>query len=64
VRELAELPLTIRGFGPVKHANAERAAAAAGPICWRPSPQAATAPARGGRVIGALFPDCHAAVPS
>ncbi|HSF64570.1 MAG TPA: indolepyruvate ferredoxin oxidoreductase family protein, partial [Paracoccaceae bacterium] len=26
-RELAELPLTIRGFGPVKHANAQRAAA-------------------------------------
>ncbi|QYK43321.1 MAG: indolepyruvate ferredoxin oxidoreductase family protein [Paracoccaceae bacterium] len=26
VRELAELPLTIRGFGPVKEANAERAA--------------------------------------
>ena len=26
LRELAELPLTIRGFGPVKHANATRAA--------------------------------------
>jgi indolepyruvate ferredoxin oxidoreductase len=25
--EIAELPLTIRGFGPVKHANAEKAAA-------------------------------------
>jgi indolepyruvate ferredoxin oxidoreductase len=25
---LAELPLTIRGFGPVKHANAEKAAKA------------------------------------
>ncbi|MFN4158811.1 MAG: indolepyruvate ferredoxin oxidoreductase family protein [Gemmobacter sp.] len=27
IRELAELPLTIRGFGPVKEANAARAAA-------------------------------------
>jgi len=27
VKELAELPLTIRGFGPVKHANAETAEA-------------------------------------
>ena len=26
LRELSELPLTIRGFGPVKHANATRAA--------------------------------------
>jgi indolepyruvate ferredoxin oxidoreductase len=26
-RELAELPLTIRGFGPVKEANAKKAAA-------------------------------------
>ncbi|WP_022703510.1 indolepyruvate ferredoxin oxidoreductase family protein [Pseudorhodobacter ferrugineus] len=26
-QEIAELPLTIRGFGPVKHANAEKAAA-------------------------------------
>ena len=26
LRELAELPLTIRGFGPVKHANATKAA--------------------------------------
>ena len=26
IKELAELPLTIRGFGPVKHANAARAA--------------------------------------
>ena len=27
IRELAELPLAIRGFGPVKLANAEKAAA-------------------------------------
>ena len=44
VRELAELPLTIRGFGPVKEANAAKAAARRAEILARLQPGGETAP--------------------